>query len=221
MAKAKKTEPTVTNTVQADVVVDSTPSKTTKGKSSKKAAPAQVEVVPEVAQVTQVDTAKVDAVVDSEFSFTDTFTEFMAKLQTIATQINSLKTEFRTLEKKATRELKLAQKASAKKKRKTTNRSPSGFVKPTLISNELATFLKKPIGTEMARTEVTREINSYIRAHNLQDKNNGRKINPDSSLATLLKIGNDEELTYFNLQKYMSPHFAKAGGPALNASSSK
>ena len=62
----------------------------------------------------------------------------------------------------------------------------------------------------MARTEVTREINGYIRAHDLQDKQNGRKINPDSQLATLLKISDGEELTYFNLQRYMSPHFAKA-----------
>ena len=62
----------------------------------------------------------------------------------------------------------------------------------------------------MARTEVTREINSYIRANDLQDKENGRKINPDASLSTLLKIGKGDELTYFNLQRYMSPHFAKA-----------
>ena len=146
----------------------------------------------------------------TEVTFTDTFTEFMAKLQTLASQMNALKTEFRALEKKAVREIKLAQKYQAKRKRKTSNRSPSGFVKPTLISNELATFLNKPVGTEMARTEVTREINGYIRAHNLQDKQNGRKINPDTSLATLLKIGSGEELTYFNLQRYMSPHFAKA-----------
>ena len=62
----------------------------------------------------------------------------------------------------------------------------------------------------MARTEVTREINQYIRQHNLQDKDNGRKINPDKQLATLLKIPPGDELTYFNLQRYMSPHFAKA-----------
>ena len=63
----------------------------------------------------------------------------------------------------------------------------------------------------MARTEVTREINKYIREHKLQDKENGRKINPDKHLKKLLKIQNKEELTYFNLQKYMSPHFHKAG----------
>ena len=65
--------------------------------------------------------------------------------------------------------MKAAKKLSQKKKRKNTNRAPSGFVKPTLISGELAAFLEKPTGTEMARTEVTREINKYIRAHDLQD----------------------------------------------------
>jgi upstream activation factor subunit UAF30 len=139
------------------------------------------------------------------------FTEFMAKFQSFMTTASLLKAEFRVLEKNTMRELKAAQKISAKKKRKNCNRSPSGFVKPTLISLELATFLGKPEGSEMARTEVTREINHYIREHNLQDKSNGRKINPDKNLATLLKIQNGEELTYFNLQRYMSPHFAKAG----------
>ena len=89
--------------------------------------------------------------------------------------------------------------------------SPSGFVKPTLISSELATFLGKPNGTEMARTEVTREINKYIRSHDLQDKSNGRKINPDDKLRSLQSLKKNDELTYFNLQRYMSPHFAKQG----------
>jgi upstream activation factor subunit UAF30 len=150
---------------------------------------------------------------------TQDFTEFMSKLQQVTQLMSSLRTEFRTLEKKANRELKAAQKANAKRKRKAGNRSPSGFVKPTLISNELATFLSKPVGTEMARTEVTREINTYIRANNLQDKSNGRKINADTKLSKLLKLKSDDELTYFNLQKYMSPHFAKSGAAAVaNAS---
>jgi upstream activation factor subunit UAF30 len=121
-----------------------------------------------------------------------------------------MKQQFRVLEKKTTRELKAAEKANAKRKRKAGNRSPSGFVKPTLISNELASFLGKDQGTEMARTEVTREINAYIRKQGLQDKDNGRKINADRKLQTLLKLKPNEELTYFNLQRYMSPHFAKA-----------
>ena len=139
------------------------------------------------------------------------FTDFMAKLQQVCAAMSALKSEFRALEKKANRELKAAQKSAAKKKRKSGNRQPSGFVKPTLISPALAAFLGKPEGTEMARTEVTREINGYIRQHKLQDKQNGRIIRPDKKLKGLLNIGEGEELTYFNLQKYMSPHFAKAG----------
>jgi upstream activation factor subunit UAF30 len=137
-------------------------------------------------------------------------TEFLAKLNQLGSLFASLKTEFRTLEKKWSRELKTAQKSQAKRKRKSGNRQPSGFVKPTKISDELAKFLEKPTGTEMARTDVTREINKYIRSHNLQDAGNGRKINPDAKLQTLLKLKKTDELTYFNLQRYMSPHFHKA-----------
>jgi len=137
-------------------------------------------------------------------------TEFIAKLTQLGSYIAKLKSEYRMLEKQMIRELKLAQKNGAKRKRKVGNRAPSGFVKPTLISDELATFLEKPTGTEMARTDVTREINKYIRAHDLQDKSNGRKINPDNKLSSLLKLQSTDELTYFNLQKYMSIHFQKS-----------
>jgi chromatin remodeling complex protein RSC6 len=147
---------------------------------------------------------------DVDVGLTEQSVEFLAKLQQLGVLISSLKTEYRGLEKKWSRELKAANKLSLKRRRKTVNRAPSGFVKPTRISDELAHFLEKPSGSEMARTEVTRDINKYIRLHNLQDKDNGRKINPDTKLATLLKITGGEELTYFNLQRFMSPHFAKA-----------
>ena len=159
---------------------------------------------------TPVDSAAVVAVADAEAPLAEQSVEFLAKLQQLGTLISSLKTEYRTLEKKWSREIKAAQKQSSKRKRKAGNRAPSGFVKPTKISDELASFLGKEKGTEMARTDVTREINTYIRAHKLQDKDNGRKIIPDTKLATLLKLKKTDELTYFNLQKYMSPHFAKA-----------
>jgi len=143
--------------------------------------------------------------------------EFFSKLQQLGVLISQLKTEFRVLEKKWTRDLKNAQKKGSRVKRNgNPNRSPSGFVKPTRISDELATFLGKESGTEMARTAVTRDINAYIRANNLQDSDNGRKINPDSKLLALLKLQKGEELTYFNLQRYMSPHFYKT--PKVDAS---
>ena len=169
-------------------------------------------VKPAAEPVVDAKAAPQEVVAESEAipQLSQDFAEFMVKLQQATQLMSSLRTEFRNLEKKATRTLKASEKAGAKRKRKQGNRSPSGFVKPTLISDELAAFLSKPQGTEMARTEVTREINSYIRANNLQDKNNGRKINADPKLTKLLKLSGKDELTYFNLQRYMSPHFAKA-----------
>jgi upstream activation factor subunit UAF30 len=151
-------------------------------------------------------------------SLSSLFSDFGSKLQTLSSGLSTLRSDFRVLERHVAREMRAAQKIS-KRKRKSGNRAPSGFVKPTLISKELANFLGKPVGTEWARTEVTREINAYIRTHSLQDKENGRKINPDAKLRSLLQLKKDEELTYFNLQKYMSPHFAKAT-PAVAAASS-
>ena len=120
-------------------------------------------------------------------------------------QFSQLKTELKGLERKTVKELKVVQKLQKKRQKKGT-RAPSGFVKPSPISDELATFLGKDKGCEMARTDVTREINKYIRANSLQDKENGRKINPDKALCQLLKIdtNSDVVLTYFNLQRHGS-----------------
>lgn len=149
-------------------------------------------------------------------SMTDQFQVLLAQLSSLRSQLTSVTSQVRALSKRADREIKQAQKAS-RKKRKSGNRAPSGFVKPTKISLELSTFLGKPKGSEMARTEVTREINAYIRKHDLQDPKNGRRILADAPLRKLLKLKKSDELTYFNLQRYMSPHFAKATSKTTSA----
>jgi hypothetical protein len=169
------------------------------------------------AAATVAATATEDAVAapSSESLISSQFSSLSAKLHQVVAFAASLRSELRALERYAVKELRTAQKASAKKRRKVGNRAPSGFVKPTPISKELAEFLGKSDGSEMARTEVTREINAYIRTNNLQDKENGRRINPDTKLKTLLKLKKGEELTYFNLQRYMSPHFAVKGSASI------
>lgn len=143
-------------------------------------------------------------------TLTESFAELLGQLQALRSQLTSVTGQVRALQKRADREIKQATKNGRKRAKRSGTRAPSGFVKPTRISSELASFLGKPKGTEMARTEVTREINKYIRANELQDKNNGRVIHADSKLRKLLKLGKNDELTYFNLQRYMSPHFATA-----------
>ena len=180
--------------------------KETKVKETK----AKKETVPVVETPQQVVEVQ-NVVVNTDTSIGDGFSEFISKFQSMLTQFSSLKTELKNLERKTVKQLKVVEKLNNKKKRKGT-RAPSGFVKPSPISEELATFLGKDKGVEMARTDVTREINKYIRANDLQDKENGRQINPDKALCELLKITKDSEvvLTYFNLQRYMGPHFPKS-----------
>ena len=175
--------------------------------SKKVGEPVKSEPVPsEVAP--KNDVVPSDAVESDEIG--QCFVELMKKLQLLSTTFVSLKQDFKALEKRYSRELKTAQKNSEKKRKPSGKaRAPSGFVKPTKISVDLAVFLEKDQGTEMARTEVTREINKYIRTNNLQDPANGRKINPDTKLRKLLEVPTTEELTYFNLQKYLSKHFPK------------
>ena len=148
---------------------------------------------------------------DSTEVVTIKMTEFSAKLQQLIGLLSTVKSDFKTLEKSVAREMKAAQKASAKKRQSNGNRKPSGFVKPARISDELAAFLGKESGTEMSRTDVSKEINAYIVAHKLKNEKNGRIIHPDAKLTKLLKVQKDDELTFFNLQRYMKPHFAKAG----------
>lgn len=214
-AAAKKTPETPVLEVTP---VDTKKTKTTKAAAAEPAPVAKKETKPRgkkdttPVETTTTDTPVVENVVvavdSTETSITDNFTEFIQKFQGMLSQFSSLKTELRNLERKTVKQLKVVQKLNNKKRKKGT-RAPSGFVKPSLISDELATFLGRDKGSEMARTDVTREINKYIRANNLQDKENGRKINADAPLKALLKIDDEVALTYFNLQRYMGPHFPK------------
>ena len=227
MAKTTKTSATTATATPASDSASTVPVKVVKAPKTPKTAAAassasvSASAVPVVAAAAPAvsDAAAEEPVVPSTDSLISAqFASISAKLQQVVAFAASLRSELRSLERHAVKELRTAQKASAKKRRKVGNRAPSGFVKPTPISKELAEFLGKTDGSEMARTEVTREINAYIRTNSLQDKENGRRINPDAKLKSLLKLKKGDELTYFNLQRYMSPHFAAKTAVAVTAS---
>jgi chromatin remodeling complex protein RSC6 len=155
-----------------------------------------------------------EGAVSSEISATEKLAAFAAVLAAGNNVFAQLKTQFKVLEKSIQKELKFAQKVSSRKLKRSGNRKPSGFVCPTLISDELCAFLGQPAGTLMARTDVGREINAYIKANNLKDAANGRQINADAKLAALLKLQSGDILTFFNLQRYLKTHFIKADAAA-------
>ena len=140
----------------------------------------------------------------------DQFTTINDSLTLFKMQISALQQQVKTVEKNVKKQLKNVKKDKKKDKPKT-KRAPSGFAKPTKVTKELCQFMDKPEGTEIARTEVTKALVAYIKTNNLleQGGHSKKKIVPDEKLKTLLGIETNElnELTYFNIQKYMNKHF--------------
>ena len=136
------------------------------------------------------------------------FDNLLFTLSELKTQITTIQNNVRGIEKNVKKELRALERKLNKNKNKG-SRKPSGFAVPSSISKELCTFMNLNEGVKIARTEVTQYIINYIKQKELQDKSNGRKIKPDKALKGLLNMKKKDELTYFNLQKYMNKHFVK------------
>lgn len=138
------------------------------------------------------------------------FTTINDSLTLFKMQITNLQKVIKTVEKDVKKELKYI-KTEKKKETPKVKRAPSGFAKPTKVTKELCAFMNRPEGSEIARTEVTKALVNYIKTNNLieQGDNSKNKIIPDETLKSLLGIGEQElnQLTYFNIQKYMNKHF--------------
>jgi len=92
------------------------------------------------------------------------------------------------------------------------NKRSINAVKPSLrprrtpmtlsISDELANFLGKPVGSEMRRADIIYDITRYIRAKNLLD---GPIIKPDENIRKVLKLPqNIEVITIFYINTYIT-----------------
>ena len=193
--------------------------KKSKSKSAKKtqqaAAPVveeqQVAPTPEPVETQSTQSTETTEDTSLEPSVDDDFTSLMERFVALRKLTSDLIRDARRISKRVVRELRDAERKNRRrrKNKSTTKRAPSGFAKPSAISEELCDFLNCEHGTQMARTEVTKFLTQYIKQHDLQDPSNRRRILCDEPLASLLSVGPEDEVTYFNLQKYMKPHFPK------------
>jgi upstream activation factor subunit UAF30 len=77
------------------------------------------------------------------------------------------------------------------------------------VTPKLRAFLGLPDGELISRSEVTKFVNKYITEQGLKHPENGRQIILDDKLRDLLAPPADVQVTYLNLQKYLSPHYIK------------
>ena len=205
---AKKDVDAPVKAAPAVVAVPSTPVETKKvpAKRAPKAVPA---VAPVVVSSTPVEA--VTAVAGPTTTLDDDLKAVSSNLNTLRETTSALLSQIKKLEKRVHREMKDARKRRRRVKLDENGveikRAPSIFERPTQVTAELLTFLGKPAGTLMSRSEVTKAVNEYVKAHNLKDKH---AINPDAPLRSLLSVPANENLTYFNLQRYLNRHYVKA-----------
>jgi hypothetical protein len=171
-----------------------------------KAAPAVVEVKAAPAKVAETAAAPAaDAAIDGGAA------SALDDLATKFTSISALFKETQAALKVLSKEYEKMKKTVSKSERKRANArtNPNGFAKPALITDALCDFLSVPKGTEMSRTDVTRKINAYIKEHNLNKPENKRIILPDEKLRKILNVKPTEEVSFFSLQRFLSPLFVK------------
>ena len=186
--------------------------KVSKSKAPVKAAPVapvKAPVVEPVAPVTDIVAAPTNTVSD----YAEEFTHLLGQLRTLQTTLKDLTLYTAKLEKRVAKDQKAVQKrVNGKRKRAPGTGTPSGFSKPGPVSDELRTFLKLGKDELIARTEVTKRINAYCKDNKLQGEKDKRILKADKTLTKLLRLKKGDELTFFNLQKYMKVHFPNKDG---------
>jgi chromatin remodeling complex protein RSC6 len=125
--------------------------------------------------------------------------------------INTVRTVIKDVERQNKELEKLRNKRTRTKTERAANALPSGITKPVAISNELAAFLCVAPGTLVPRNEVTKGVSAFVRQNDLSDPTNKQKFvldNRDAAKKLRVLLGNpSEDVTYFNLQRYLKHHY--------------
>jgi len=190
--------------IVAPVKAEAAAKKPAKAAPAAKVAPAPKVVEEPVATTPAAATEEASA--DGQTPATENVVQVLAdKIGTLATLLKDIQSSLKPVLKEHDKLRKIVERIQ--KKRDNARKSPSGFAKPNKISDELCDFIGVPHGTEKSRTDITRYINAYVKEHNLNKPSNRRVILPDEKLKKILKINNEEEVTFFILQRLISHHF--------------
>jgi chromatin remodeling complex protein RSC6 len=133
-------------------------------------------------------------------------------IETLSAEITSLRSELKQVAK-LVRKIRSFQEDPTGEKIKARTEN-NGFNRKLKVSEELRVFLDLPEGELISRSNVTRKLNEYIKEQGLKHPENGRIIVMDEKLSKLLNPPEGVQLTFLNMQKYISPHYIKDSPPA-------
>ena len=134
--------------------------------------------------------------------------------------MNIIRTVLKDTDRQSKELEKLRNKRSRIKTERSANALPSGITKPVAITDELAKFLGVPPGTLVPRNEVTKGVSGFVKSNELSDPSNKQKfVLDDRPQAKVLRalLGNpSEDVTYFNLQRYLKHHYIHDTEPKVS-----
>ena len=166
--------------------------------------------IPENTTNVESETPTEVKVVSPEVVVTERFEHLNQQVSVLTNLLRDLQNNLKAAQKELVKLAKTNIKKGKSRASSGGKKTPSGFAKPTKLTDTLCDFLGVPHGTELARTDVTRRINAYIKEHNLQDEKDKRKIHPDESLGKVLSCTEGQEVTFFTLQSNLKHNFIKA-----------
>lgn len=132
----------------------------------------------------------------------------MATLESLTSDIATLRSDIKNLAKLVRKVRNFQEDPTGEKNKKRTENN--GFNRKMKVTPELMSFLDMKEGEYISRSDVTRKINKYIKDKELKHPENGRVIVMDSALSSLLSPPEGVQVTFLNMQKYISPHYLEA-----------
>lgn len=222
-ASGKKSVKKSTPEVAAPPAPAAAPAPAAPKKATPKPSPSVSTHAPAPAVVATPAVAEASAQPVVEVSLADELKTLQDQLTSVRDSANAALASLKRVAKRAAADIK-----AAGKKRK--NRSSEGtdgegaapkhnnLLDPVAISDELAAFLGMGKNSTGVRPEITKAMNKYAKDHGLTD---GQKIKPNAALKKLLRIDDSVELTIFNLQTYLKPHFPPSKSAVKAAAAAK
>ena len=203
---------TVKAKAEASVATDAVAAAPAAAVASKKVAAPKADVASTLAPTDATTTAETTTAVVVAHDELETLANEMIKMAKHVLEVA------RTAKKEFAKQVKKAEQGGKKRRVKAdgeSSHSNSVFLQPCKISPALAKFCGVTSDTLISRTDATRKIAAYIKEHDLQNPENRREIRGDETLTALFSLTAEDKLNYFNLQRYIKPHFIKEAKPEV------
>jgi chromatin remodeling complex protein RSC6 len=157
---------------------------------------------------------------DKNLSREDKYNNLLNVVNSMHEQLTSVKNELKKYNKMVDKELT---KASKGKRRRNSERTPTGFGKANVVPKPFLALLNLDETTELSRPDLTKKIYEYIDKNNLRDKENKRILRVNADLAkafglseehiksineaTSDKKGENKGLNFSNIQKFIAAQY--------------